>query len=91
MKIVYNEGEKERLESMYDKLPIQIFYDLDRTYSINFKVKNPAIAQYVLTSLLHDRLEDCDFGIEIISINFDQIQDRDDIKAQLHKMIDEIV
>ena len=91
MKIVYNEGEKEKLESMYDKLPIQIFNDLDRIYSINFKVKNPAIAQYVLTSLLYDRLGDFDFGIEVTSINFDQIQDRDDIKARLHKMIDEIV
>lgn len=91
MKIVYNEGEKERLESMYDKLPIQIFHDLDRIYSINFKVKNPAIAQYVFTSLLHDKLEDFDFGIDLISINFDQIQDRDDIKSQLHKIINEII
>lgn len=91
MKIVFNDGEKERLEDNYDKLPLKLFENPDLKYGISFKVTNPAIAQYILTSLLHDRLEDFDLGIEITAIHFDQIQDRDDVKEKLHKMIDEII
>lgn len=92
MKIVFNDGEKERLESVYDQLRLQLFEEnSDKIYGISFKVTNPALAQYILTSLLHDRLEDFDLGINVTAIHFDQIQDRDDVKEKLHKMIDEII
>ena len=91
MKLVYNDGEKERLEETYEKLRLQIFTDPDKTYGISFKVKNPAIAQYIFTSLLHDKLNDVDLGIEITAIHFNQIQDKSEIKEKLHQMINDII
>lgn len=94
MKIVYDEGEKERVQSFYDKYKnTRLFYDLDREYSLNFKVTNPAIAQHVLTFLLHNQFDDDEFdiGIDVTSINFYRVQNVDDVKQKLYEMIDDII
>lgn len=94
MKIVYDEGEKERVQSFYDKYKnTRLFYDLDREYSLNFKVTNPAIAQHVLTFLLHNQFDDdkFDIGIDVTSINFYRVQNVDDVKQKLYEMIDDII
>ena len=94
MKVVYNEGEKERLKKVYDENPdIQFFNDKnpDTIYSLSFKVTKPEIAQYVLCGLLHNKLEDFDLGIDVNTIHFYRVQDAPDIRAQLHQFIDEIV
>lgn len=47
MKVVYEENEKEYLEEHYKtEERNKVFPDLNQTYSINFKVTNPALAQY---------------------------------------------
>ena len=54
MKIVYDDSEKERLEECYNTLvDFKLFDDKDKIYGLSFKVTNPALAQYILTSLLH--------------------------------------
>ena len=94
MKIVFNEGEKRNLQEAYDNyLTPKLFdsQDPDTIYSISFKVTNPSLAQYILVSLLHNKLEEFDLGIDVTTIHFNQIKDRDEIKEKLHKMIDEII
>lgn len=92
MKVVFDDGEKERLESAYDQLRLQLFEEnSDKIYGISFKVTNPALAQYILTSLLHDRLEDFDLGISVTAIHLDQIQDKSELKEKLHEMINNII
>lgn len=93
MKIVYEDGEKERIKEFYDQLSLKLFDEQnpDKIYSISFKVTNPSLAQQIFVSLLHDKLEDFDLGIDVTAIHFKRIQDQDEIKEKLHKMIDEIL
>lgn len=94
MKIVYNEGEKDRIQEVYEKyIDLKLFddQDPDKIYSISFKVTNPSLAQCILTDLLYDKLEDFDLGIDVTAIHFNQIKDKSEIKEKLHQMIDEIV
>ena len=97
MKLVYNDGEKERIESRYkeykDHNMCTVFDDEnpDTEYAISFKVTNPAIAQYILMSLLHNKLEDVDLGINVTGIHFNIIQNKDEIKEKLHQLIDEVL
>lgn len=94
MKVIYNDGEKERLKKAYDEMTDFRFFgddNPDTIYSLSFKVTKPEIAQYVLLGLLHNRLEDFDLGIDVNTIHFNRVQDASDIRAQLHQFIDEIV
>ena len=63
----------------------------EKEYSINFKVTNPVIAQYILISLLNKKLDGVDLGIDVTSINLAPFSDKHDIKMRLHQMIDEII
>ena len=96
MKLVYEENEIARLEEAYNKLKemnrtVLFNDDPDRLYALTFKVTNPSLADYILLNLLHDKLEDMDLGIDIQSIEFGVLPNRDDIRAKLHNMIDEIL
>ena len=96
MKIVYEDGELERLEESYkflkDKKRTLLFgnADPDRTYSLNFKVTNPALAEFYLLSILNNRIEDFDLGIDVTAINFDSLTNREEVKRKLHESIEAI-
>ena len=92
MKIVYKENEKERLEEFYqNEEHHKIFTDLSKIYSINFKVTNPALAQYFLVAMTNNRLEDFDIGISIESINFFEAKTNERLKEDLYRAIDEVL
>ena len=63
MKIVYGDKERDTLKHIYDEFSNTNLFDdsdPDRVYSLNFKVTDPSVAQYILRGLLFDRLEDFD-------------------------------
>lgn len=97
MKIVYEDGELERLEETYklskDKGRALLFgnTDPDRTYSLNFKVTNPALAEFYLLSILNNRIENFDLGIDVTAINFDALTNKEEVKRKLHESIEVII
>lgn len=97
MKVVYEEGEIERLEKIQKELKEMgraILFDgsdPDRVYSLNFKITNPGLAEYILLSLLNNKLEDFELGIKITSINLGVVPDKEDIRHKLHGAIDTIL
>lgn len=97
MKIVYEDGELERLEETYkflkDKKRTLLFgnADPDKIYSLNFKVTNPALAEFYLLSILNNRIEDFDLGIDVTAINFDALTNREEVKRKLHESIEAII
>lgn len=99
MKVVYEPGEIERIKESYDYIHgndvrCPLFKDdPDRVYALTFKVTNLTLAEYILASLLNDKLEDFEMGIDIQSIEFSPLSasTRNELKEQLHKMIDELV
>lgn len=94
MKVVYDEGEKERIQEVYEKyVNMKLFdnQDQDRVYGISFKVTNPSLAQCILTNLMCNKLEDFDLGIDVTAIHFDCIHDKSEVKEKLHQIIDEII
>jgi hypothetical protein len=95
MKIVYEDGEKEKIEDFYNKSKLNIFDnpDPDKVYGLSFKVTDKALAEYILCGLLYDHLtsENFDLGIKVTAIHFNHIEDKCEIKEKLHKMIDEIM
>ena len=97
MEVIYKDGEKERLQERHAEIVTEglcTFFDdenPERIYGITFKVTNPAIAEYILISLLNNRLENFDIGIDIQSIEFDILPKCSELKAKLHNMIDEII
>lgn len=91
MKIVYDDNEKEKLEELYEILPVKLFDDPNRLYGITFKVTNPSLAQYILISLMNNKLEELDLGIDVYNINFNMTHDKRYLKEKLHMMIDEII
>lgn len=96
MKIVYEDGELERLEESYkvskDKKRT-LFGNAypDRTYSLNFKVTNPALAEFYLLSILNNRIENFDLGIDVTAINFDALTNKEEVKRKLHESIEVII
>ena len=92
MKIVYKENEKEYLEKHYKTEEYnKMFTDLSKTYSINFKVTNPALAQYFLVAMMNNRLEDFDVGISIETINFFEAKPNKRLKEDLYRAIDSVL
>lgn len=93
MKLVFEPGEKERIQEEYEKSQHRFFYDdePEHIYSISFRVTNPAIAQYILPMLLHGKLPDFDLGISPTSLNFRDVQNADEVKQRLYQAIDEII
>ena len=92
MKVVYEENEKEYLEEHYKtEERNKVFPDLNQTYSINFKVTNPALAQYFLVAMMNNRLEDFDIGIKIESINFFEAKSNERLKEDLYRAIDSVL
>lgn len=90
MKLIYEEGEKERIEKSYEDFDHYMFKEGD-VCGINFKVTNPAIASYILGGLLNDRIKDFDIGIDVTQINFRVFESVDKLRDKLHYMIDEIL
>lgn len=90
MKLIYEEGEKKRIEKTYEDFEHYMFEEGD-VCGINFKVTNPAIASYILGGLLHNKLEDFDIGIDVTQINFKVFESVDKLRDKLHYMIDEIL
>ena len=80
MKVVYEDGEKDRLKKVYDAFEHEMggtlfeVDDLEKVYGITFKITKPEIASYVLLGLLNNKLDDFDIGIDVQSIEFDIIQ-----------------
>ena len=98
MKVVYEPGEIASIEKSVEILKDNgrecLFEENnpDRLYGLTFKVKNPALAQYILVGLLNDRLEDFELGIEIQSIEFGPVgTDKAAIREKLHRAIEEIL
>ena len=98
MKVVYEPGEITSIEKSVEILKDNgrecLFEENnpDRLYGLTFKVKNPALAQYILVGLLNDRLEDFELGIEILSIEFGPVgTDKAAIREKLHRAIEEIL
>ncbi len=97
MKVVYEEGERDRLKAGYDAIREHgmcgLFKENDHetTYGLTFKVTKPEIAEYILFSLLHNKLSDFDIGIDVQSIEFDILPKKDELKNKLHEAIENIV
>lgn len=98
MKLVFEDGELERIEKCYEEIKAErgggaMLFDDDqeRVYGLTFKVRNPALAECILGGLLYNRLDDIDMGIELQSINFKPLGDRDELATQLYKAIDQIL
>ena len=95
MKIVYEDGELDRISRAYNEHEgLRTFFDEsnpERVYSICFKVTNFALATYVLLGILNNHLEEIDLGIDVLSINFGDLANKDEVKARLHRMIEEVL
>ena len=98
MKVVYEPGEIERIEETHREFIESRFCEMfprdeaDRIYGLTFKVTKPGLAQYLLVSLLNNKLEDFELGIDIRSINFDILQmDKGALRDELHRTIDEVM
>lgn len=102
MELVFDKGEKERLRDVRKEIMIQypggiLFNDNepDREYSLSFTVRDPAIAEYILLGLLHNKeniYNKIDLGIDIKSISFKpHITNKDEVCRKLHDMIDKII
>lgn len=97
MKVIYEENEIEKLEQAHsawkEKGRVGLFDDSDpdRVYSLNFKVTNPALAEYWIPALLFDKLPDFYLGIAIESINVNAAVDKEELKRKLHEAIEQLV
>lgn len=94
MKVVYDPGEKERLKKIHSQYGKFVFGDESegKTYCLTFNVTNPAIAEYVLTGLLHNNLKDFDIGIDVQSIELDALtKRRSELKRELMDYIDKLL
>lgn len=97
MKVVYENGEKDRLKrgyelkKEYDSVRLFDEDNPERIYGLTFKVTKPEIAEYILLSLSNDRLEDFDIGINVQSIEFDVLPKRSEIKDKLLEVIDNVL
>lgn len=97
MKLVYDEGEKERIHELLENKPIIFTNDdkiSEKLFSMEFIVTDPALADYTLLGLLNNKL-DINLGIEIKSINFNKPNeflkiDKEELKMKLNKFIDEL-
>lgn len=89
MKLVYDPGEKE----LFSEQTSWLFSNSDpnRVYSLDFKVMNPPLAEFILISMMNGRLPEIDFGIDIQSINFMSLSETKDLKEKLHQMIEDIM
>ena len=68
--------------------------DPDRVYSLQFKVTDPAIAEFILFSLLYDKdsTKDIDLGIDICEISLEsKLTNKEDVRQRLHQVIDEVL
>ena len=98
MKVVYEPGEIERIEEIHRELIESRSGGMfprdepDRIYGLTFKVTKPGLAEYLLVSLLNNKSEDFELGIDIQSINFDILQmDKGALQYELHRAIDEVM
>ena len=94
MKVLYDDNERETLRDIYDKyVETHLFGDFnpDKVYSINFKITDPEVAEYIFRGMLFNTLEDFDLGIKVTSINLVPYVDNYELKAKLHDAIDKII
>ena len=98
MKVLYEPGEIDSIEEATEVLREHgqgcLFEENnpDRLYGLTCKVKNPALAQYILVGLLNDHLDNFELGIDIQSIEFGPIgTDKAAIREKLHRAIEEIL
>ena len=100
MKVIYEGGEIERLEKAHSELKNMgraLLFDEDkgrdpnRVYNLSFKVTNPGLAEYLLISLLNNKLSDFELGIDIVSLNFNAVQDKNELKRKLHEAIENLI
>ena len=100
MKLVFEENEKENIRMAEESLRRikgsgrSLFGDdPDREYSINFKVTDPCIAEYIIGAMLVNSADDIsgEIGINVTSINLKPYTNKEDIKSQLHDAIESIV
>ena len=98
MKVVYEDGERDRLKAAYDAIREcgmggALFgeHDPKKIYGITFKITKPEIAEWVLFGLLRDKLADFDIGIDVQSIEFDILPKKNELINKLHEAIDSIM
>ena len=61
---------------------------------MQFKVTDPAIAEFILFSLLYDKdsTKDIDLGIDICEISLEsKLTNKEDVRQRLHQVIDEVL
>lgn len=93
MKMGNLKGSKNHMKFRKTKKRTLLFgnADPDRTYSLNFKVTNPALAEFYLLSILNNRIENFDLGIDVTAINFDALTNKEEVKRKLHESIEVII
>lgn len=101
MKLIFEDNERERLYETYEILKKEPSFgclfddkDPDRVYSLQFKVKDPAIAEFILLSLLYHKesTKDVDIGIDICAISLDSnLTNKEEVRQRLHQAIDEVL
>lgn len=98
MKLVYEDGEKERIKEMIKTKEeaglgtLFGLHDSEKVYGLTFKVTDPAIAEYILLGQLYNKLEDLDLRIDVISVDFvDVATQKDRMKDRLYAAIEDII
>ena len=89
MKMIYEPGEKEQLSNMKSYLFNESLSE--RIYSLDFKVTNPALAEYILMAMMNGKLSEVDIGIDIQSINIMSLAETKILKEKLHQMIEDLM
>lgn len=89
MKMIYEPGEKEQLSNMKSYLFNESLSE--RIYSLDFKVTNPALAEYILMAMMNGKLSEVDIGIDIQSINIMSLAETKILKEKLHQMIEDLI
>jgi len=89
MKMVYEPGEKEQFSNMKSYLFNESLSE--RIYSLDFKVTNPALAEYILIAMMNGKLSEVDIGIDIQSINIMSLAETKILKEKLHQMIEDLM
>lgn len=95
MKVVFEDGELERLGEIDQRIRKDrgwgLYDDVDREYALTFTVTNPAIANYILPALLNNKIDEFDMGINVTSLQFATLADKNGVAEQLHNAVDQIL
>jgi len=92
MQLVFDHGETERIEKAHSQVHT-LFTDDDagKEFYLKIRVTNPAIADTIISGMLHGKLPSVDPGFNITEVNFGSILSRSQVKDELIRAIDNIL